>query len=146
MTPPTQRATRRIGQLDRTSVVPGRSPEAEDADRWRADLSAKLVRIRPLDAVRFVFNDVVDRRTFRVRRTTAEPNTLSISYADDARGAARQEASATSSRGHWMQSRSGQRGRLWPVCLARQPDAAHRSARRGLAGWQIHLLRVRQIP
>lgn len=106
MTPPTQRATRRIGQLDRTSVVPGRSPEAEDADRWRADLSAKLVKIRPLDAVRFVFNDVVDRRTFRVRRTTAEPNTLSISYADDARGAARQEASATSSRGHWMQSHS----------------------------------------
>lgn len=106
MTPPTQKAIRRIGQLDRTSIVPGRSPEAEDADRLRADLSAKLVRIRPLDAVRFVFNDVVDRRTFRVRRTNTEPNTLSISYADDARGATRQEASATNSRGHWTQSRS----------------------------------------
>ncbi len=106
MTPPTQRATRRIGQLDRTSIVPGRSPEAEDADRLRADLSAKLVRIRPLDAVRFVFNDVVDQRTFRVRRTATEPNTLSISYSGDARGTSRGEASATSSREHWLQSRS----------------------------------------
>lgn len=75
-------------------------------DRVRTDLSSRLVRIRPLDAVRFVFNDVVDRKTFRVRRTNTEPNTLSISYAEDVKGTTREEASATNSREHWVQSRT----------------------------------------
>lgn len=108
MTPPTQRASSRTvpQSIDRTRAGRGSRLEPEGDDRLRADLSARLVRIRPLDAVRFVFNDVVDRRTFRVRRTAAEPNTLSISYSDDAQGTSRAEASATSSREHWLQSRS----------------------------------------
>ncbi len=107
MTPPIQRATRRPPQtVDRTSARGATQRERTDADQVRADLSAKLVSIRPLDAVRFVFNDVVDRRTFRVRRTSAEPNTLSISFADDARGTGRTEAAATSAREPWLESRS----------------------------------------
>jgi hypothetical protein len=98
-----KRGQREVVDHTRTDWLPY---EGESQDHLRSDLSARLVRIRPMDAVRFVFNDVVDRKTFRVRRTAAEPNTLSISYSDDVRDAAREEASATSSREHWVQSRS----------------------------------------
>ncbi len=109
MTPPAvPQTTRRSAAqtIDHTSVRSARQREHEDADQVRADLSARLVSIRPLDAVRFVFNDVVDRRTFRIRRTSAEPNALSISYADDARGTGRTEAAATGAREPWLESRS----------------------------------------
>lgn len=107
MTPPMQRATRRPPEtVDRTTVRGDVQRERADADQVRADLSARLVSIRPLDAVRFVFNDVVDRRTFQVRRTSAEPNALSISYADDAQGTGRTEGAATDARAPWLESRS----------------------------------------
>lgn len=57
------------------------------ADRFRGDLSRKLVSILPMDAVKFIFNDIVDRSTFRVALQSAiEANTLSIRYMDSIDG------------------------------------------------------------
>lgn len=83
--------------------------EEPGSDRIRMDLSAKLRRIGPLDAVRFVFNDTVDRRTFRVKYEAVRDgdNTLSITYADDRAGSSRAEVQATASRRHWVESRAG---------------------------------------
>ncbi|HEX2913796.1 MAG TPA: hypothetical protein VH186_23525 [Chloroflexia bacterium] len=79
-------------------------------DIYRKDLSKKLVEIRPLDGVRFVFNDAVDRNTLRVTRTpTGLANTLSIRYVNDPEGKVlSEEVRASRSSVNWIENRTGQ--------------------------------------
>lgn len=78
-------------------------------DSFRADLSQKLVEIRSMDGVRFVFNDTVDRRTLRVEKAgSGKGNTLSIRYTEDVDGKEDLAGAAALKMGtSWTENRGG---------------------------------------
>lgn len=88
---------------------PGVQTERYRPDTFRADLSRRLVEIRSMDGVRFVFNDTVDRRTLRVEKAgSGKGNTLSIRYTEDVDGADDVSGAAALKTGtSWSENRGG---------------------------------------